>query len=214
VFIGDYAFYNCKALTGIVIPAGVTAIGEGAFYNCSGLTFVTLPAGLKEIGGYAFTGCSALLRVTIPSGVTRIGTHAFSGNSALLHIIIPDSVLSIGSYAFSNCSNLTIWAAAKTQPSGWTGDPLEYIPSWNHSNRPVVWGCTFVTEANGVYVAAFTKIPDAISNLSGAVTPYRQGYAFGGWNDEPDGSGTAYPLANQTQYDAIPDGTILYAIWI
>ena len=52
-----------SALTGIVIPEGVTRIGYQGFYGCTNLTNLTLPKSLKEIGvpsGQAFAGCTSL----------------------------------------------------------------------------------------------------------------------------------------------------------
>ncbi len=39
--IGSHAFYYCKSLTSIEIPASVTSIGHWAFYNCQSLSSVT-----------------------------------------------------------------------------------------------------------------------------------------------------------------------------
>ena len=36
--IGEYAFYECTALTEAVIPYGITSIENSAFYNCSSLS--------------------------------------------------------------------------------------------------------------------------------------------------------------------------------
>lgn len=40
--IGDYAFYDCRKLTNVVIPQKVTSIGERAFGLCANLNTVTL----------------------------------------------------------------------------------------------------------------------------------------------------------------------------
>ena len=58
--IGEDAFYNCKSLTSIEIPAGVTGIGGYAFYNCNSLTSIEIPASVTSIGNSAFYGCSSL----------------------------------------------------------------------------------------------------------------------------------------------------------
>ncbi len=105
--IGNYAFYNCSALTEITIPDDITSIGDAAFWNCSALTQVNIPDGVTSIGNSAFSGCSALTKITIPDDVTSIGNSAFSGCSALTEITIPESVTSIEYQAFMGCSALT-----------------------------------------------------------------------------------------------------------
>ena len=49
-------FYQCTALTEIVVPEGMTRIGEKAFWECEKLQSVTLPESLAEIGADAFGG--------------------------------------------------------------------------------------------------------------------------------------------------------------
>ncbi len=70
----------------VIIGDSVTSIGNWAFYNCSALTQVTLPDSVTSIGYYAFYSCSALTQVTIPGSVTSIGEHAFEYCSALAEI--------------------------------------------------------------------------------------------------------------------------------
>ena len=127
--IGDYAFYYCKALTGVTIPNTVTVIGSsalggtglrsvtipnsmtqissGAFSGCADLKSVTIPGSVKSIGGWAFSACYALTDVTISYGVKSIADHVFYGCLALASVSIPDSITSIGEYAFGDCYELT-----------------------------------------------------------------------------------------------------------
>ncbi len=104
--IGGYAFYECKALTSIVIPDSVTSIGGLAFYDCDALMEIVIPDSVTTIGDSAFFSCDNLTSVTMGSGVTSIGSSAFY-NCGLTEIVIPDSVTSIGSGAFQWCSSLT-----------------------------------------------------------------------------------------------------------
>ena len=84
--IGDNAFMNCSALTGVTIQAGVTSIGVCAFQNCSGLTTIELPTGVTSIGEQAFYWCTSLTSFTIPASVTSIGDYAFDGCNALADV--------------------------------------------------------------------------------------------------------------------------------
>ena len=97
------AFYDCKGLTGITIPEGVTSIGFG---GCSNLIQVTIPKSVTSLGHGAFFGCSSLSEVTIPETVMQIGKHAFYGCSSLESIIIPGSVTHIEDETFSSCKGL------------------------------------------------------------------------------------------------------------
>ena len=54
------------------IQYDVTAITANAFYGCKGLTSVTIPASIKSIGVSAFYGCNSLTSITIPESITTI----------------------------------------------------------------------------------------------------------------------------------------------
>ena len=104
--IGDWAFYDCDALTSITIPDSVTTIGEKAFIDCSALTSITIPDSVRTIGYAAFGYCFALTSVTTPDSVTTIEGCAFYGCGALTSVTIPDSVTTIGEGAFGGCDAL------------------------------------------------------------------------------------------------------------
>lgn len=46
--VGEYAFYNCTALTGILLYGGGMRVGNGALMNCRSLKTVTVRAVLSE----------------------------------------------------------------------------------------------------------------------------------------------------------------------
>ena len=132
VYIDNCAFADCVNLDDLKIPSSVRYIGDKAFFNCSKLTSIMLPRGLTSIGWYAFTG-SSLTNITLPNGVESIGAYAFCECTSLKSVIIPDSVTGMGGRVFENCSNLTIYCEALSEPFGWND-------SWNSSKCPVVWG--------------------------------------------------------------------------
>ena len=100
------AFENCKSLTSVTIPDGVTGIGESAFCNCTSLTSITISDSVKGIGNWAFCGCTNLTDIKIPGSVTWISNWAFIGCTSLTSITISDSVTWIGERAFYNCTSL------------------------------------------------------------------------------------------------------------
>ena len=123
-------FYNCRALTTLIISDNATLdasftaanmyaketletvrigkgeIGNSAFSNCTNLTTVELGDGVTSIGKSAFLNCSRLADVALGDGVTSIGKNAFLKCTALTSISIGNSVKTIESYAFSGCSAL------------------------------------------------------------------------------------------------------------
>ncbi len=129
--IGDYAFYNCSAVTDINLGDKVTSIGNCAFSGCSSLTStVTFTEGLHAIGigafqncvklnitdsfpqsltvisDSAFTNCDGITKVTIPETVTLIGINAFYDCNNLAELTLPDVPITMGSSPFGNCSGL------------------------------------------------------------------------------------------------------------
>ena len=84
--IGNYAFWDCDALTSVSLPVATT-IGNYAFGDCDALTSVSLPAA-TTIGNYAFRDCDDLANVSLPAA-TSIGDDAFSGCDALTSVSLP-----------------------------------------------------------------------------------------------------------------------------
>ena len=124
--IGDYAFYECNAITdvettlpsklqtigegafkgssvkSVKIPEGVTSAGKEAFSNTR-VTKVVLPSSLIELSKGMFSDSHYLLDVTFSKGLQVIGDSAFSGCYGLNSVEIPEGVTSIEDYAFYAC---------------------------------------------------------------------------------------------------------------
>lgn len=61
--IGKMAFYNCRTIKEIFLPASVETIGEEAFNSCMGLSYITIPKNMTSIGSKAFYWCFKLVEV-------------------------------------------------------------------------------------------------------------------------------------------------------
>lgn len=107
--IGDYAFDHCENLTELTIPNSVREIGECAFNYCMRIASLDLGNGVKTLGSYAFSCCFSLRQATIPQSVTSIGDYAFYNCRALDTLYIYSSVQSIGASALEGCPRLTVY---------------------------------------------------------------------------------------------------------
>lgn len=105
--IGDYAFQNCNDLTSITIPDSVTYIGLAAFSKCTKLTSAAMSDKINKINDRTFEWCRGLTSIKIPDNVTSIGDSAFWGCKGFTNLTIPDSVTSIGWSAFEGCSMIS-----------------------------------------------------------------------------------------------------------
>ena len=117
--ISDNAFYGCRGLTSITIPASVTTIGNDAFSYCRGLTSITIPEGVTSIGSGAFSGCSSLTLIEVNPANTTYSSEdgvVFNNDKTTLIICpegrtesysIPEGVTSIEGRAFYDCRGLT-----------------------------------------------------------------------------------------------------------
>lgn len=110
--IGDYAFDHCENLTELTIPDSVREIGECAFNYCMRIASLDLGNGVKTLGSYAFSCCFSLRQATIPQSVTSIGDYAFYNCRALDTLYIYGSVQSIGASALEGCPRLTVYTPA------------------------------------------------------------------------------------------------------
>ena len=222
VSIGTGAFNGCSLLNFFNIPSGVNYLGDWALGGCDPNGLVLVPyanAILTTIGTGSLSGVKLLPLSYFPDNITTIKAWAFSetdfnddfylitrnlstigeyafNNSDLDYIALSSNVISIGNNAFNGCSNLTIYTERTSRPSTWSS-------SWNASNRPVIWGCSF--DSTNTYVESVNNTGNNVAN-GGA--PCRKKHDFGGWYTTQDFTGTAY-----FDLSTAPLGT-LYAKWV
>ncbi|OQB14991.1 MAG: hypothetical protein BWY15_00806 [Firmicutes bacterium ADurb.Bin193] len=180
------AFSDCRLLTSISIPEGVTTIRQSAFDTCFGLTEFTVPDSVTQIEPAAFNGCKELKTITVPDSVT-IGINAFSrsttgtliisnnsgaiadnylsGNNYFDKVFISDGIYYIGKEAFYNLDKLTTVIIPQTVSK--IGDNAFTGTAWL-TNHP----STFVAVGKGVLVkykgsANEVLIPDTIGFIAG-----------------------------------------------
>ena len=169
--IPDYAFCDCKNLTGaIVIPNSVKEIGILAFGNCTGLNgtltlsnklgkiwdsafynsgftgTLKLPNSLTNIGKTAFMECKYFTSLELSNALSVIPESAFRGCVGLSgSLVIPNSVTEIGEYAFSGCTG---FKGSLTLPSSVTT-----------IGTSAFWGCKSFTKL---------KLSDALTTIPGS----------------------------------------------
>ena len=118
--IGDWAFYDCTALTDITIPDSVISIGNDSFRKCTSLKYLKLPNSITSIGDAAFSLCAKLNSVYIndlenwckikfessTSNPLSYAHNLYLNGNLVTDLVIPSGITSIGDYAFSGCESI------------------------------------------------------------------------------------------------------------
>lgn len=99
VALHDQAFFQCKELAAVSIPATVSDLGRYTFSQCTSLERVELPAGLATIPEGCFVYCSSLTSVELPESVTAIDNYGFGYCSSLSSLNLSDRITSLGDMA-------------------------------------------------------------------------------------------------------------------
>ncbi|MBQ9481929.1 MAG: leucine-rich repeat protein, partial [Clostridia bacterium] len=118
--IGNYAFYNCQALTSLTLPAGTSKMGDydtsgniadlKVFNGCSSLTAINVEAGCAKfysVDGilygtnndgrkvlYVAPANCAVTALEIPTDMNEIFDYAFSGNTSIETITFASATVS------------------------------------------------------------------------------------------------------------------------
>jgi hypothetical protein len=91
-----------KKDSSFIIPNSVTGIGNYAFSQCKNLTGITIPASVTSIEGYAFYRCSKLASVIFEGNISEAN---FSNNSFDGDLRTKYLAGGIGTYTRANGTN-------------------------------------------------------------------------------------------------------------
>ena len=94
----------------IILPETATEICNYAFYQNKQLSKVVIGNNVTTIGNYAFSGCESLERLTIPASVTSIGRQAFKNCPLVCLVCESETPAEVGSKAFdgADLANATL----------------------------------------------------------------------------------------------------------
>ena len=117
--VGNYAFWNCTAITRLTLPARDISYGDDVFYGCTNLEWIDIHPGnpsIKSIDGVAFSIDGKVLLMypakstrsayTIPAGVEEIDRGAFMSSVRLTSLTLPSTLKEINDNAFYGCTEL------------------------------------------------------------------------------------------------------------
>lgn len=100
-------FRDCKTVTRIFLPEGITVIPDEAFSGCSNLVSVNIPSTVTHIGHWAFKDCNKLQTLTLPEGLVTLSNAAFQRAEGLSGVLVlPSTLTGLDGYTFSRCDDL------------------------------------------------------------------------------------------------------------
>ncbi|MBQ5647876.1 MAG: leucine-rich repeat domain-containing protein [Alistipes sp.] len=119
--IGEEAFYNCRNVNNISLPATVTTIGDYAFAECTNLECLTIGDKITKMGDRAFDNCISLHSLHVPSvgdwcniefagplsnPINHCGVFIVNGKR-VKDVAIPEWIKAIKPYAFYNYTQMS-----------------------------------------------------------------------------------------------------------
>ena len=155
-YVGRAAFWDCKAISSVIIPEGVLGIRAGAFQGCTALSSVKLPTSLTSIEKYAFYHCLSLKKVVIPEGVATLYEYAFSG-CAKATIVIPASMQYLDQYSLSSVSEVIFKGKPPATVNRWAASGVKAI---KYVSSPESWASYYAM------AKAVTIVDDSLNSYS------------------------------------------------
>jgi hypothetical protein len=90
VAVPEAAFYGCRSIELVSLPANVYEIGDFAFYGCQSLAYIRVTGPVLEtVGRNAFTNCASLLALDLPYSVQTLGFAMLEGCGKLESLTLP-----------------------------------------------------------------------------------------------------------------------------
>lgn len=140
------AFYGCRRLRSLSLPAGLKAWGDGALALCGALSDIEIGtpaanANFKIVDGVVWNNEETEIIEVLPNtngemniakGTTTLHDYAMAGCSRLSKVVIPNSIETIGREAFRSASSLTeIRVSSKEPPTLGGSDVFTGITVYN-----------------------------------------------------------------------------------
>ncbi len=114
--IGPFAFWNGK-ISHITLPSSVREIREYAFLQCRHLTGITLYEGLEKIGFGAFWGCSSPKEIRLPESVRFLDSEVFH-SAGIAELTLPENLECVNPLVLHGCKLQRLTILGKPQFAG------------------------------------------------------------------------------------------------
>ena len=102
--IGHEAFRNTDEISRVILPDTLREIQYRAFYSCRNLARIDLPASLEVLGNNALAW-TELTEIELPENLQVLGYECLSG-TPLTEVTIPARVKLVGAGSFAYCESL------------------------------------------------------------------------------------------------------------
>ena len=174
--IGNYAFFSCKYLDELTLPASVTTLGDNPFAGnkMSQLqvegnnAFIIEDKTLLSNDGTMIYSCMGSYEgdYSIPRGVSQVRNMAFRGCDGLNSVHIPSDVRSIGSYSFYECYQMKdVYCYSTIAPSlSSSEEGYAFYPECSEATLHVPEGC--IDEYKSKHWDKFAFIIDDLPNIA------------------------------------------------
>ncbi len=113
VSIGDFAFSYCRTATELICDGyALASIGQYAFYDCVALTSISIPTSVRTIGDCAFKDCVGVRQLTLNATDCNVGINVFqnlggTGDDASVQVYFSESVVSVPERFLYNVASVT-----------------------------------------------------------------------------------------------------------